>query len=247
MADEQRRQKEDARRELSRAEDQAAAGALVAAAERRLQQEIASVRPPRREQLRILYATATSQGDLRLDEEIRRVKATVKASTHRDQVVIEHLPAATPGDLLDGLTSFRPHVVHFSGHANETVLVFDSGEVEHGAGNLVSARAFKSAIDAVDEPPVLVVLNACESAAQLQALLGKVAIAVGMSDSVGDGDAITFATRFYRTLAEGQSVNAALSTARADMEMSGLPDHDLPTMAVLPGIDPTDVRLVVSD
>lgn len=68
-----------------------------------------------------------------------------------------------------------------------------------------------------------------------------------MSDSVGDADAITFATRFYRTLAEGQSVSAALATARADMEMNGLPDHDLPTMAALPGIDPTEVRLVIAD
>ena len=128
--------------------------------------------------------------------------------------------------------------MHFSGHANETVLVFDTGEIEQGAGHVVSAQAFKRAIDSVDDPPVLVVLNACESAAQLHELLGKVAIAIGMSDSVGDADAITFATRFYRTLAEGQSVSAALATAR---------DHDLPTMAALPGIDPTEVRLVIAD
>lgn len=73
------------------------------------------------------------------------------------------------------------------------------------------------------------------------------AIAIGMSDSIGDADAITFATRFYRTLAEGQSLSAAMATARADMEMNGLPDHDLPTMALLPGLDPTKVQLVISD
>jgi hypothetical protein len=164
--------------------------------------------------LRILYATATSRGDLRVDEEIRRVKAAVRAATHHDQILIEHLPAATPSDLLDGLTSFRPHVVHFSGHADEKVLEFDTGSVDRGPGKVVTADAFKNAINASDEPPILVVLNACKSAAQLQSLLGKVAFAVGMNDSVGDADAITFATRFYRTLAEGQSVNAALATAR---------------------------------
>lgn len=247
LADEQRRLDEQARYELDRSDDQAAAAAMVAATEERLNRRIEAIRQPKKEQLRILYATATSRGDLRLDEEIRRVKAAVRAATHRDQVLIDHLPAATPSDLLDGLTAFHPHVVHFSGHANENVLEFDTGNIEQGVGKVVTADAFRNAINAPDEPPILVVLNACKSAAQLQSLLGKVAIAIGMNDSVGDADAITFATRFYRTLAEGQSVNAALATARADMEMNGLPDHDLPTMARLPGVDPTTVRLVIAD
>ena len=246
LADKQRHREEQVRHERSRLEDQATAAALIGQTERRLAERIEAIRAPRQEQLRILYATATPHGDLRVDEEIRRVRAAVKASTHRDQVAIEHLPAVTAGDLLDGLTSFRPHVVHFSGHANENVLVFDDGSVAHGDGHSVTARALKSAVEAPDEPPTLVVLNACKSARQLESLLGKVALAVGMSESIGDVDALTFATRFYRTLAEGQSVSAALATARADMEMNGLPDHDLPTLAALDGVDPTTVRLVIA-
>jgi hypothetical protein len=111
----------------------------------------------------------------------------------------------------------------------------------------VPAEAFVAAINGLDETPVLVVLNSCNSSAQLTALLGKVAIAIGMSDTIGDPDAITFATRFYRTLAEGQSVNAALAIARADMQMNGLPDYDMPTLALLPGVDPTTVQLVISE
>lgn len=64
-------------------------------------------------------------------------------------------------------------------------------------------------VDSPDEPPRLVVLNSCDSAAQLQSLLGKVAIAIGMSDEIDDEAAIVFAARFYGTLAEGQSVSAA--------------------------------------
>ncbi len=37
---------------------------------------------------------------------MRRVKAGVQAATHRDLVQIEHKPAATSSDLLDGLTRF---------------------------------------------------------------------------------------------------------------------------------------------
>lgn len=242
---EQQRKQEDRRRQQERLQDQRTAAALITQTEERLSEQIEAIREPRKEQLRILYATATPDGDLRLDQEIRRVKAVVQASTHRDQVLIEHLPAATPGDLLDGLTAFRPHVVHFSGHANEQVLGFDDGSDEGTGGTLVPARAFKAAVEAPDEPPMLVVLNACKSEAQLAALLGTVPAAIGMADSIGDVDAITFATRFYRSLAEGQSIAASLAAARAEMEMNGLDDHDLPTILTNPGIDPADIRLVV--
>lgn len=243
----QRQQRDDERRRATeRAADQRAAQRLVRDSESRLRDQIGAViRPPAQENLRILYATASSQGDLRVDEEIRRVKAAVKAATHRDQVEIEHLPAATAGDLLDGLTSFRPHIVHFSGHANETVLVFDDGSDSHGPGNAITARSFKAAVEAPDQPPTLIVLNACESAAQLADLLGVVQLAVGMTDSIGDVDAITFATRFYRSLAEGQSVAASLDTAKAKMAMNGLPDADLPVLEHVEDLDPADVFLVI--
>lgn len=249
QADERRaadqRPADERRMEQARTEDRSYAQSLVGSAEERLTELIRdATRPPKKEQLRILYATANAMGDLRVDEEIRRVKAVVKASTHRDQVLIETLPAATAGDLLDGLTSFRPHVVHFSGHSNQSVLVFDDGSDARGSGKTVTAKAFKAAVEAPDEPPRLVVLNSCKSGAQLASLLGKVAIAIGMTDSIGDPDALTFATRFYRSLAEGQSVQASLDTARADMEMNGLPGHDLPTLESLPGVDPAVVRLV---
>lgn len=228
-------------------EDRARATSLIEHTEERLIARIEEIRPPRKEQLRILYATASSRGDLRVDEEIRRVKAAVRASTNRDLIEILHLPAATAGDILDQLSTFKPHVVHFSGHADEKTLVLDDGSDTHGPGRTITARAFKSAIESPDKPPLLVVLNACKSAAQLEALLGRVPMAVGMSNSIGDVDSLTFATRFYRTLAEGQSVNAALVTARADMEMNGLEDYDLPTLLTVEGIDPTTVRLVIVD
>ncbi len=240
------RRADERRLTQARSEDRSHTESLIGSVEARLGEQIRdATRPPKKEQLRILYATANSGGDLiRVDEEIRRVKAAVQASTHRDQVDIKHLPAATADDLIGGLMSFRPHVVHFSGHSDQTGLVFDTGSPEHGDGNDVPTDAFKAALESPDEPPRVVVLNSCESAAQLQPLLGKIAIAIGMSDTVGDIDAITFATRFYATLAEGQSVSAAHAAARANMRMNGLPDHDLPTLEAVPGVDPGAVRLV---
>jgi hypothetical protein len=250
-ADERRRQQERLQDERRREADQAATTAQIADTEQRISAEIAALREPKAEQLRILYATAAAdkKDPLRTDQEIRRVKAAVKAATHRDLVTIEHLPAATPTDVLDTLISFRPHVVHFSGHANETVLVFDEGTDGYGPskGKRIGPVLFKELLESSDEAPVLVVLNACKSAAQLDLLLGKVSMAVGMDDSIHDVDAIVFAARFYSTLAEGQSVNAALATACFEMKMNGLPDYDLPTLRAVDGVDPADVRLITGE
>ncbi len=225
--------------------ERARTDALLAASESRLSIVIGSRRKPKREPLRILYLTASSRGDLRVDEEIRRVKAGVRAATHRDLVCVDHRPAATAADLLDGLTQFRPHVVHFSGHGSENCLVFDTGSDRAGPGLRVTAETFARAIAAVDTPPTLVVLNACKSAAHLAGLVVAVPVAIGMSDSIGDADGMAFAARFYATIADGQSVEGAYRVAKAQMELSGLADSDLPILVSASDTDPSEVVLVV--
>lgn len=250
-AEERRRQRDRLEDERRRESDRASTTVQIADTERRLAAEIATLREPKAEELRILYATSTAdkKRPLRVDQEMRRVKAAVKASTHRELVAIEYLPAATPNDVLDTLVAFRPHVVHFSGHANESLLAFDEGTDGYGPneGNRIGPDLFRELLESTDEAPVLVVLNACRSAAQLDLLLGKVAMAVGMEDTIGDIDAIVFATRFYSTLAEGQSVEAALTTARVEMKLNGLPDHELPTLRTVDGVVPAEIRLITGE
>ncbi|WP_342774866.1 CHAT domain-containing protein [Myceligenerans xiligouense] len=176
---------------------------------------------------------------------MRRVKNAVAAAVHRDVVEIEHAPDVTADDLLNYLTTFQPHVIHFSGHADEQVLVFDDGSIAGNDGREIPIELFMRAVSSPDQRPALVVLNACESASSLEPLLAGVPIAIGMSAPVGDIDAITFATRFYRSIADGQSVESALAVARVDMEMNGLTDHNLPTLIAAPGIDAGAVRLVL--
>lgn len=218
---------------------------LISDSESRMAEEIRSIRPPEVAPLRVLFLTAASKGDLRVDEEIRRVKAAVQAASHRDLVAIEHKPAATTDDLMDGLLRFQPHVVHFSGHANETVLVFDTGSANRNPGQRVTADASAQALGSVDQPPTLVMLNACKSEAQLSGLLASVPLAIGMSDSIHDTDAMTFSARFYSSVAEGQSVEGALGAAKAQLALNGLPDAHLPVLVHDPSVDPRAVRLVI--
>ncbi|WP_228039877.1 CHAT domain-containing protein [Streptomyces chromofuscus] len=153
-------------------------------------------------------------------------------------------PAATTDILLDALTRFRPHVVHFSGHSTGDLIEFEQDVDAPHQGAIVTAGAFARAIAALDEKPLLVLLNSCHSAAQTKNLVDTVPFAIGMSDSIGDTDAIVYAARFYASVAEGQSIQSAHLLSRAAIELSGLQDHDLPTLACAPDVDPGATRLV---
>src|SRR5699024_956973 len=119
---------------------------------------------PRPEKLRVLMLGASSEGDLRVGREQKRIRAAVESALHRDQIELDVRPAATTADLLDGITKFRPHVVHFSGHSNEDLIVFEREQDEPHEGVIVTAKAFARAISATDDPPLLVLLNSCRSA-----------------------------------------------------------------------------------
>lgn len=248
-AERARRRREDTdrrSRDVERRAERARTDAALHAAEGRVSRLVVTLSAPKVERLRILYVTATSEGDLRVEKEMRRVNQGVERATQRHLVEIKHLPAATPSDLLSGMSGFRPHVLHFSGHADRTSLVFDTDGYDANDGHSVDAALFARAVGAFDHPPLLVVLNACESAAHLAGLLAVVPMAIGMSDEIGDPDAMSFAARFYASIADGQSVGSAFRAATVQMELDGMTDADLPVLASQDGVDPYDVRLVVA-
>ncbi|WP_405582957.1 hypothetical protein [Streptomyces sp. NBC_01190] len=217
----------------------------LATTEARMEQVIRELRAPKPEKLRILMLAASAEGDLRIGREATRIRAAVERALHRDLVEIDLRPSATTGDLLDGLARFRPHVVHFSGHSGEDLIVFEYDTDAFHGGAVVSAGAFARALAATDAPPLLVLLNSCGSAAQTPGLVAEVGpFAIGMSDSVADQDAITYAAQFYAAVANGQSLGSAHASGRSAIELAGLPGHDLPTLDHRADVDPYGTFLV---
>lgn len=200
---------------------------------------------PRPERLRVLLLGASSDGGLRVGREQKRIRLAVESSLHRDQVELDVRPAATTADLLDGITKFRPHVVHFSGHSDDALIEFEDEKDEPHKGTVVTAQAFASAVAATDQPPLLVLLNSCNSASQINALVRHVVpFAIGMADEIDDGDAINYAAQFYAAVANGQSIQSSHESGRAALELAGLAGKDLPTLAFADDVDPRSTYLV---
>lgn len=219
------------------------------------------VTAPKPEPLRVLYLTAnpeaieyeTEQPDgtivrenvwLRTEAEIRSVKQALKASKFRDDVELEHLSAATHTDLLDGINDVRPHVIHFSGHGGSEALLFDNGSVEAPEGQTVTFELLAETLAATDAPPVLLVLNACDTLEGAETILPAVPVVIAMADTIADVAAAVFATRFYSAIASGQSVGSALKQGKAAMRAASLDDADLPAEVTRNDVDINDLVLV---
>lgn len=218
------------------------------------------VEPPKPEILRVLYLTANPEAIetttkypdgrvettgvwLRVGYEVRQVQQMLKKSKYRDLVAVKHLPAATKGDLMDGLNEHRPHVVHFSGHANAFgVLMENEAGTQHGAD--LDFGLLARMLGATDEPPRMAVLNACESLGGADDLLQTVPALVAMSDKIDDASAVVFAAQFYSAIASAQSVATALEQGRVAMEAASLDGAALPEARAREDVDLESLVLV---
>jgi CHAT domain len=112
-----------------------------------------------------------------------------------------------------------------------------------GRAQVVTARALHETFGAAGSSVKLVVLNACYSDVQADALRAHVDGVVGMRGSIGDDAARSFAIGFYGGLGERESVAAAFRQGRAAISLEGLRDSERPQLTVRDGVDASQLIL----
>lgn len=196
------------------------------------------------DKVKVLFLAANPAGTppLKLDEEIRQITAKVRASEHRDALELVSRWALRPDDLLQALLEVKPHVVHFSGHgssASELILLDDRGDPKP-----VSQQALVHLFRTLKDNVRVVLLNACDSRPQAQALAKTIDCTIGMNRPIGDAAAIVFAASFYRALGFGRSVREAFELGRAALLLEGIPEDQTPELLTRPGVDAAELVLI---
>jgi hypothetical protein len=215
-----------------------------------------------------LAANPTGTSPLALGQEARAIQGELERSGYRDYFELETRWAAQPLDLLRELRKLKPTVVHFSGHgglspvgtgaARRTPrrdLIADTGPSDHepqrglffqgsdGRAQVVTAQALHDTFGAAGASVKLVVLSACYSDEQAEALQAYVDCVVGMSGSIRDDAARNFAIGFYGGLGERESVAAAFRQGCAAISLEGLRDSDRPQLTIRDGVDASKLVL----
>ncbi|HEY2739689.1 MAG TPA: CHAT domain-containing protein [Thermoanaerobaculia bacterium] len=192
--------------------------------------------------LRILFLGASPEGTatLRLDQEIREIDQALRQAEFRDRFDLRQQHAVRAVELQGALLRHRPEIVHFSGHG-ETDGIFledEGGQVKKVDGSVLARilGVFKKQIRCV-------VLNACSSHEQAEAIAKDIDCVVGMSVEIGDRAAILFAGAFYQALAFGSSVKTAFDLGCAQIDLDSLGEGSTPQLIALRH-DPDEIVFV---
>jgi hypothetical protein len=165
------------------------------------------------------------------------------------------------GNLQEVLDRYKPVIVHFSGHGSPSGDLIltpdddpsqdreigrkpDAGRDKNLLPGQVPTRALAQAFSLVKDRVRCVVLNACYSAAQADAIAEHIDGVIGMSKAIGDKAAIAFAEEFYRSLAEGADVKAAFDKAVLQIPLAGQPGSETPRLHCRPGADLKQTKFV---
>ena len=198
----------------------------------------------------VLAANPKGTNPLRLGKEVSSIQRGLERSKNRDRFKLEQRWAVTPTEIRRALLDFQPEFVHFCGHAQgtesfqETEMTRDIGvdpnapenleglvlEDQTGKPQLVSTEAIADLFSLFADKIECVVLNACYSATQADAIAEHIPYVVGMKRAIGDRAAIEFAIGFYDALLAGRDVDFAFKLGRSSIQMEGIPEHLTPIL-----------------
>jgi hypothetical protein len=166
---------------------------------------------------KILILASNPRKDLNLDREIRDLKDVIERSRNGEQFEVKDALAVRVRDLQGLLLKHQPQIVHFCGHGSgEQGLVFEDDE---GREQLVATDALFNLFELFTEQIECVLLNACYSETQADAIVQHINYVVGMSQEIRDDAAIAFATGFYQALGYGRSVEQSYKFGRIAIQL----------------------------
>jgi tetratricopeptide (TPR) repeat protein len=181
--------------------------------------------------LRILVVIATPSDLDRLDvgQEKAIIEEALAEWRQQGRIEVQVIEEATVANINQAMRSFQPHVFHFVGHGGfdgdqALVMLVDAA----GRADPVDERTFREFF-ADCQSTRLALLNACQTAtaSSTRPLAGlapnllqrQLSAVVAMQYPISDRAALIFSREFYRCLALGYGVDAAVSEARKGILM----------------------------
>ncbi len=177
----------------------------------------------------VIISSPAGYPALNVQKEWTKLKEATSDLAESGYLLLERMKNPTIGNLSTHLRRHTCNILHFIGHGGfhrhlgEGVLIFED---DNGSANEVTGERLGTIL--LDHESLrLAVLNACEGAraddgnpfagVAQNLIQQRVPAVVAMQFEVTDQAAITFSHSFYRSIAEGESVDAAVAEGRKDV------------------------------
>ncbi|MBP5976468.1 TIR domain-containing protein [Brasilonema sp. CT11] len=186
----------------------------------------------------ILAANPRNTMKLDLDEEVREIAEGLRRSKKSNQFVIESRWAVRPDDVRRSILDFEPEIVHFCGHGEA-----DGGLVLEdvtGQAKPVKPEALAGLFELFTHVEC-VLLNACYSEKQAEAIVQHIDYVIGMKQAIGDRAAVKFAVGFYDALGAGRTIEVAHKFGVNAIQWEGISEELTPTIKTNPNLSMTTV------
>lgn len=171
--------------------------------------------------INILFLTSVPAQEQALDTnaEFRKIDDALEDSPNSARFRLFRHARLRREELERTLSTFQPHIVHFSGHGNSVgALILEDQE---GRRWDLDRDTLRTVFKAYGQSVKLAVLNACHSEVAGNTLREVVPYVIGNAVAVYDDAAIDFATTFYRVLFQGETLHKSF---RAACQAAGMHD-----------------------
>ncbi len=178
----------------------------------------------------ILSANPINTNRLRLDEEVREIQQALERAQNREAFELITRGAVRIDDLRRTLLDSKPQIVHFSGHGTGTDgLVFENTS---GDPQIVSTESLSHFFELLKERVECVLLNACYSEIQAQAIHQHIDCVIGMAQPIQDNAAILFSKGFYDAIFVGRNYADAFRFGCNNIDFYNIPESNIPTIKI---------------
>ena len=157
--------------------------------------------------MKILILESNLRKDLDINQEICDLREAIDQSPNPAQFQFEVERTVKAGDLQRLLLKHQPQIVHFCGHGSgDQGLVFADDE---GKERRVETEALARLFRLCEQYINCVLLNACYSEVQADAIVEHIDYVIGMQQAIDDRAAIAFSQGFYLALGYDRSIEEA--------------------------------------
>ena len=180
--------------------------------------------------LNVLFLTAdpTDTSRLRLGQEAREIREKLQLSKHRDRFAFNERWSVRPVDISQAMLDLQPQIVHFSGHGTSNGAICFENQI--GKIQPVNPEALSSLFEQFAEQVKVVVLNACYSEQQAEAISEQVDYVIGMNKSITDMASIAFSIGFYQAIGAGRNISDAYKLGVTQIRLQGIDEHEIPVL-----------------